>query len=445
MQRRSTISNMQKGMGSSTFGKNQKNQPPFFKTIIQPKLKINPPNDIYEKEADSVAEKVMRMPETKMKSLFFQPKQFPLTQIQRECASCESKEKLYRKGDREEEEENVQMKGESGESGSRTAPSIVHDAINSPGQPLDKETKNFMESRFGYEFGRVQVHNDPMAHQSAEDIDAKAYTYGIHLVFGKGHYNPGSYSGKELIAHELTHTVQQENYQGNRTIQRRLRTSPTTKKRDPEIEALLAKFKYTNASSPAEAKSAAEKLIAIAILDNDLWMNEGVDIALWLLDNGNADLGERAIQIIEATWLTNAVTETVDKSPIPLPHTFGGVTDSIDNKLIGRAKIAALSGEHSLAFRLFGFAFFILETQLVAFTKQRGDELSKRPDVTGLFRNITYRTLQIIYNKMRDIIGFYYILEQEERNKGNLDQAARYSGLGLQLSMEIKENYSWSG
>lgn len=185
------------------FGYNRTKQQKVF---FQPKLTINQPNDIYEQEADSVAERVMRMPDKNTESLFFQPKSLPLSQIQRKCAACENEEKLYRK---EEEEENVQMKGETGAEGGMTAPSIVHDAINSPGQPLDKETRNFMESRFGYDFGDVRVHNDSLADQSSKDINALAYTHGNHVVFSKGQYQPNTNEGKKLMAHELTHVVQQ--------------------------------------------------------------------------------------------------------------------------------------------------------------------------------------------------------------------------------------------
>jgi hypothetical protein len=168
----------------------------FFKPLIQPKLAINQPNDIYEQEADAAAEKVMRMPDTKTEHLFFQPKQIPLTSVQRKCSHCGEKEK-------------IQMKGESNAGSGMTAPSVVHNVINSPGQKLDTGTRGFMESRFGYDFGNVQIHNDPSAHQSSSEINALAYTHGNHVVFGAGKYQPNIYSGKQLLAHELTHVVQQ--------------------------------------------------------------------------------------------------------------------------------------------------------------------------------------------------------------------------------------------
>src|SRR5258707_2748065 len=90
-------------------------------------------------------------------------------------------------------------------------PPIVHDVLNSPGQSLDIGTRTFMESRFGYDFSRVRVHTDEQAERSAHSVNALAYTVGRDVVFGTGQYTPETMSGKKLIAHELTHVVQQGN------------------------------------------------------------------------------------------------------------------------------------------------------------------------------------------------------------------------------------------
>ncbi len=88
------------------------------------------------------------------------------------------------------------------------------------GSQWTTHTRNFMESRFGYDFGSVQIHNDAMAHRSSADINALAYTHGNHVVFGNGHYQPNTDSGKKLLAHELTHVVQQSGAKTNGSIQR---------------------------------------------------------------------------------------------------------------------------------------------------------------------------------------------------------------------------------
>lgn len=88
-------------------------------------------------------------------------------------------------------------------------PAVVHDVLSSSGQPLDSVTRVFMESRFGHDFSRVRVHTDAMAADSAQAIDARAYTSGRDIVFGAGRYAPGTADGLRLLAHELAHVVQQ--------------------------------------------------------------------------------------------------------------------------------------------------------------------------------------------------------------------------------------------
>jgi hypothetical protein len=88
-------------------------------------------------------------------------------------------------------------------------PPIVHEVLNSPGQPLDPETLTFMESRFEHDFSQVQIHTNTQATESARAINARAYTVGQDIVFDAEHYAQGTSQGKLLLAHELTHVVQQ--------------------------------------------------------------------------------------------------------------------------------------------------------------------------------------------------------------------------------------------
>jgi len=88
-------------------------------------------------------------------------------------------------------------------------PLIVHEVLRSPGEPLDEKTRGLMESRFGHDFSRVRVHTDLHAAQSARAVHALAYTVGRNLVFESGQYSPGTARGTALLAHELTHVVQQ--------------------------------------------------------------------------------------------------------------------------------------------------------------------------------------------------------------------------------------------
>ena len=185
---------------------NQAVQRLFKSGFIQGKLTIGEPNDKYEKEADEVADQVMRMPEP---------------QVQRQNEEDEEEEMLQTKpiGEQitpfmqrqpeEEEEELLQAKAEG--QTPKVAPNLessIH-ALQGGGQPLSKETRNFFEPRFGQDFSNVKVHNDSNANQLARSINARAFTKGSDIVFGDGEYRPGSSNGKRLLGHELTHVVQQ--------------------------------------------------------------------------------------------------------------------------------------------------------------------------------------------------------------------------------------------
>jgi hypothetical protein len=97
------------------------------------------------------------------------------------------------------------------------APPIVHDVLRSSGQPLDAATRAFMEPRLGHDFSHVRVHSDAQAAESARAVNALAYTVGPQLVFATGQYSPQSTAGRGLIAHELTHVVQQQAATGSQS------------------------------------------------------------------------------------------------------------------------------------------------------------------------------------------------------------------------------------
>jgi hypothetical protein len=89
--------------------------------------------------------------------------------------------------------------------------SPVHDVISSGGRPLDREVRTDMEDRLGADFSDVRVHDDGAAHESATSVNAHAYTVGSNVVFQRDKYDPSSSEGKLMLAHELTHVVQQRN------------------------------------------------------------------------------------------------------------------------------------------------------------------------------------------------------------------------------------------
>ena len=90
-----------------------------------------------------------------------------------------------------------------------TVPLIVDEVLRSSGEPLEAGTRRFFEERFGYDFGVVRVHRDARAAESARSVHAQAYTVGHDIVFDSGGFAPQTKTGSRLLAHELTHVVQQ--------------------------------------------------------------------------------------------------------------------------------------------------------------------------------------------------------------------------------------------
>jgi hypothetical protein len=99
--------------------------------------------------------------------------------------------------------------GNSAAAGAMEGRSPVHDVISGSGSPLDQGVRTDMEARMGHDFSDVRVHTGDTADASARSVSAHAYTVGSNIVFQRGSYDPGSSSGQTLIAHELTHVVQQ--------------------------------------------------------------------------------------------------------------------------------------------------------------------------------------------------------------------------------------------
>ncbi|PSQ17467.1 hypothetical protein BRD00_07080 [Halobacteriales archaeon QS_8_69_26] len=124
--------------------------------------------------------------------------------IQRACA-CE--EELQRSACSECEDDGVQRSAEDGNGGGDVESKIS--AARKGGQPLSDETRSFFEPRFGADFSDVTVHTGSEADEAARAVDAEAFTVGTDVVFREGAYNPGTQGGKELLAHELTHVTQQ--------------------------------------------------------------------------------------------------------------------------------------------------------------------------------------------------------------------------------------------
>lgn len=176
-----------------------------------------------------------------------------------ECSECQSKGlTLQRRSANQAEPDEV--------------PPIVHEVLRESGQALDLETRAFMESHFGHDFSRVRVHTDPKAAQSAQAVNAQAYTVGNHLVFGTRQFAPQTQDGLWLLTHELTHAVQQR-HQVDFSAPLRLGSPHTVEER---IADRIAEVVTT--SSPA-ANPASQWGATAALADSDAGSSSFTQIA----------------------------------------------------------------------------------------------------------------------------------------------------------------------
>lgn len=212
---------------------------------IQPKLKINPPGDKYEQEADRVADQVMRMPEPQVQRQVDGEDEEETIQtksatdqntslIQRKCAECQQDEPLQRqKTDEQDDEDEILQPKRSLDSVPSVASTIsakISNLRHSKGQPLPQSVRAFMEPRFGHDFSNVRTHTNSQATALSHQINARAFTVGQHIFFNQSEFQPTTTAGQELLAHELTHTLQQgsnTNLTSAPNIQRKIIVAPT--------------------------------------------------------------------------------------------------------------------------------------------------------------------------------------------------------------------------
>jgi hypothetical protein len=213
---------------NNSFFSSKNDTPP----VIQAKLNINQPGDKYEQEADAVADKVAPI----MSSTYFDTKHSGSffntgnNSIQRKCNSCEQNEKLQKMNIGEEDKENVQRKPifesireepvqrkENNGIASETSNSIESNLGQSKGNgsQIPASVNDSMSSAMGYDFSHVRIHTDSTAKQMNNELNAQAFTHGNDIYFNEGNYNTNNNAGKHLLAHELTHVVQQSKSDDN--------------------------------------------------------------------------------------------------------------------------------------------------------------------------------------------------------------------------------------
>ena len=241
--------------------------------VVQTTLKVGKPGDKYEREADAVADRVMRMDEKE--SLQMQP-------LDQEEEELQMKIRMQP----EEEEEEIQMQiqrqpattGEqilknAGENAQITPVEKNIGALRGNGPRLSPETRMFFEPRFNYRFDKVKVHTNALAADTATMLGARAFTVGNDIVFGHNQYNPHSMSGKKLLAHELTHVVQQgaarpaEHTSNQRISQKTGRLTQANLIQTSPLDALAGTFRDF-VTNPATAVSPVESVFSSVVSSN---------------------------------------------------------------------------------------------------------------------------------------------------------------------------------
>lgn len=184
---------------------------------LQAKLSLGMPGDRFEQEADQVADTVMRAPDPQAIGNLSAAQPLRIQRESSDTCSVSDEEKAADEVDEELEdvepadakETPVSLKRSGGDT---TLPADMERRLDSSrggGDPLSATTRDFMESRFGYDFSGVRIHTGASAQHMNRDVRSLAFTSGQDVYFGTGQYRPDTDAGKHLLAHELTHVVQQ--------------------------------------------------------------------------------------------------------------------------------------------------------------------------------------------------------------------------------------------
>jgi|GEM_PF-5367961 hypothetical protein len=230
-----------KESGQSFFQSDRQAQPFFSKSYthpgtIQTKLNIGQPGDHYEREADHMADQVVQRLSTsptlqaktlgtvtpiRAKPIFESEAESPEGNVQRKEVSPD--EHIIRKcAACEQEEKQIQKKSEA--AGGQSASPKIESSLNASkgsGTPLPDQTRGSMETSFGADFSKVRIHDNSSAARMNKDLHAQAFTHGSDIYFAPGKYDTSSRGGKHLLAHELTHVVQQSKGDATRDISKK--------------------------------------------------------------------------------------------------------------------------------------------------------------------------------------------------------------------------------
>ncbi|MFT3910815.1 MAG: DUF4157 domain-containing protein [Ferruginibacter sp.] len=367
----------------------EKNSTPAF---FQTKLSVNEPGDQYEQEANSVADAVVN---NKTGQPVIQQK--AISRLQRLATSEEDEElntndermkhdkdiqRAAIRGDDEENEKmsaSVQMKSEQGETSASPQLSSQIESARGKGSPLPKNTLQEMNTSFGADFSNVNIHTDTESENMNKELNAQAFTYGSDIYFNSGKYDTNSDSGKQLLAHELTHAVQQGSVQREMLQRREENTQPLADVQGLAMYDLLSQLNSMTEDTltdEEEGQSVGGSRLMVAMraimAKRNGSKNSFITNNQAILDTLPTDQVENIRNFLGLKALSEAPSEpapepTASPDPVPAPATFDVPTlDDLYNKAVRDAR---QSGDwKDAAEKLNGFSSTDIQIRLAQLT-----------------------------------------------------------------------------
>lgn len=388
-----------------------------FPVPVQAKPKVGAVNDPQEEAADRIADHSMRMAVPDLSA----PGQLPVNPGHSARAAG---------GGPDGQHAGPRMTGGD-------AQAMTHEELRSSGRPLDAGTRGYFEPRLRLDLGRVRVHTDAEAGQSARALNARAYTLGHDIVFGTGSFAPGTERGKRLLAHELAHVAQQH---GQDPVIRRDKRPKVHPRSFSEVfwDFTMAtnQGEYLAGEDTATAKALARELSSISMTDQEV-IDHAIGIALWAHEHALPAVRDNMLGRADKAWRARFGKGTVPAA--------GGVQSFLDGPeaLAHDAEAAARTGDHAAAFSLFGLAHLFYSLEILQLTQERG--AAERAGKKWPAGATSYPDAQHVYDGLRNIYGFYYQLEREARRAGDAKRAAAMAAMATRLRAELKRAWSFQG
>lgn len=370
---------------------------------VQPKLEIGVPGDGFEREADRMADAVVGGKRASVTS---------------STATGSGSEKAVQRRPQSEGNEEDGMVQAKAEGAGVAAPKGFGGALSAAkgsGKALEGGVRSQMESSFGANFGNVRVHADSRAGELAGSIKAKAFTHGNDIYFNRGQFNPESKGGQHLLAHELTHTIQQGGGEAGNRIQRSaFDPGADLTLQDNTADEFWEEFDIARRMGNDEGAMALGRRMVRRMQYDDRLMDYGPEVIAWMATHGDAELA-----VIVAGMMQPVITERfgeVDQQLDiePMPALFGNARFLIDG-----AKALAEGGDHAGAAEVFVAAYLYLQVQLDEASRTAYTSLSPTSNGAGELpagtskilrdssQDSAYSNVGPLYELMREIFAYY--------------------------------------